>query len=245
MQKLKEGNFTDVYWQQSVTDSYNRVRGNEGRWMLKEKVEHSHGPGEVGRQAVRNAIAIGIYSERNVSGKDKDGNPCTVVMVKVNEQIDNETQARSMEEKWRGGAASSASGMADAVFDTFNQDVMALEDGCEEEEERVMKRPASRAMKEEKEEEAKGSTRGKACKRPAARIDEEEATSSAEEKVLKRPAGGMTQEAIDNLNKEALAQDENLNTCIKIACTKLENTILEASKMMHFLRQMDNGKTSW
>ena len=245
MQKLKEGNFTDVYWQQSVADSYNRVRGNEGRWMLKEKVEHSHGPGEVGRQAVRNAIAIGIYSERNVSGKDKDGNPCTVVMVKVNEQIDNETQARSMEEKWRGGAASSASGMADAVFDTFNQDVMALEDGCEEEEERVMKRPASRAMKEEKEEEAKGSTRGKACKRPAARIDEEEATSSAEEKVLKRPAGGMTQEAIDNLNKEALAQDENLNTCIKIACTKLENTILEASKMMHFLRQMDNGKTSW
>ena len=144
MQKLKEGNFTDVYWQQSVTDSYNRVRGNEGRWMLKEKVEHSHGPGEVGRQAVRNAIAIGIYSERTVSGKDKDGNPCTVVMVKVNEQIDNETQARSMEEKWRGGAASSASGMADAVFDTFNQDVMALEDGCEEEEERVMKRPASR-----------------------------------------------------------------------------------------------------
>jgi hypothetical protein len=99
--------------------------------------------------------------------------------------------------------------------------------------------------KKEKEEEAKGSMRGKACKRPAARIDEEEATSSAEEKVLKRPAGGMTQEAIDNLNKEALAQNENLNKCIKIACKKLENTILEASKMMHFLRQMDNGKTSW
>ena len=55
----------------------------------------------------------------------------------------------------------------------------------------------------------------------------------------------MTQEAIDNLNKEALAQNENLNKCIKIACTKLENTILGASKMMHVLRQMDNGKTSW
>ena len=54
-------NFEDAYWSAAVIDQYQWDKKTWGHWMLPSKADNDHGGGTVGKNAVDDAIAVGLY----------------------------------------------------------------------------------------------------------------------------------------------------------------------------------------
>ena len=71
--------------------------------MLKTKAIHQNGGCELGKQAVEDAVNAGIWEEKIVTTKGKDGKKVTVTHVRVTEAVESEGNTKSFKSKVRGG----------------------------------------------------------------------------------------------------------------------------------------------
>ena len=66
--------FQESYWDMEVTDKYKKRSVKRGMWQIRVELETQHGGGTRGENSVQNLIDLGVYEERHIKGKDKNGN---------------------------------------------------------------------------------------------------------------------------------------------------------------------------
>ena len=125
--------FQDCYWQQSVADKYVKSQGVKSKWILRSKADTEHGGGTAGRDAVQQAIDVGLYQARTYKAKDKHGKLVDIEEVCINEGREASMRNTGFESKGRAGGACDENKIKNALADTFD-------DGDESS---LMRRPAA------------------------------------------------------------------------------------------------------
>ena len=94
-----------------------------GKWMHRTKAIKEHGGKDGGKEALDDMVAAGIYEEKTVMAKSKEGNTIKLEFVRVVEAETSESKNSGWKEKGRGGADVSA-----LEFDRRAEDMLVDQD---------------------------------------------------------------------------------------------------------------------
>ena len=98
------GRFEDIYWQQEVTESYNRGHLKTGEWVLRSRADAMHGGGAAGTPSVQDVIGAGIYRSKARTIEGDTGKQITIDHAMLTGEKFTESYEASFKEKMRGGA---------------------------------------------------------------------------------------------------------------------------------------------
>ena len=237
-----QGQWTDAYWQASVSETHERKTTNTSEWMLKSKALTDHGGGQVGAAAIDEAVAAGIYEERVVfQGKDTFGKPIKLAQIRVKTEKSDQSHTTGLTEKTRVGAV--------ADQDVFKRHLANLHGGGSVQDKQkhlkaITDKPQLPAI-EDKPGTLCAKAKAKAViskikvlsKKPAGVMSKKPAGCSPAMSVAKKPAAcgpsspAMTEQLKAQHDQEQQAQNDQVNKCLEAALKQLATTEMKARRL--------------
>ena len=236
-----KGSWQDAYWQASFEEGHEQSEGTHKGWILRSKAEHDHGGGAVGKAAIDDAVAAGIYREKIVfNGKDATGRPIKVSKIQVVEEREDYSHKVKIQEKHRVGCNSSSADFGKAFLEGFsgidtadakkkalrNKQQLALCDEDRGARSTVAKKPAASP---------------KFLGKPSAAVKKEAGGAGGKAAVKNEDGTRLTAAKVQAMDEEAESQNQQLNKCLSVAITMLQKQELANKRTSQVL---DNATVS-
>ena len=97
-----------------------KSQGVKSKWILRSKADTEHGGGTAGRDAVQQAIDVGLYQARTYKATNKFGKLVDIEEVCINEGREASMRNTGFESKGRAGGACDENNIKNALADAFD-----------------------------------------------------------------------------------------------------------------------------